>query len=205
MDLSELRTAVRQRAHVRTDDGIWTDAFVDSAINEALTQISLEQPWWWLQAVATPTPTDGEVDLSAITPAVRDIAHVFVGRDEAKKVSVAETDLAGDEGSIDARYVWSVWGDTLTITADPTDTVTVRYYRDEPVLAATSDEPLMPEAYHGAIVEKACSIGFESIDDQSSAAMHEARSRALVQHMTSNALRRIRGRHSVRVRAGYPY
>ena len=207
MNLGQLRSEVRLRANVPATDLIWTDAFVNSAINAALSDLSLEQPWWWLQSTATPTPTDGAVTLSGLSPVPRDISHVFVGDTEAKKVSVAETDGAATLGPTDARYTWSVWGSTLQIRPEPAadETVTVRYYRDEAILSGDSSEPLMPAVYHPVIVERACAIGFESLDDTSSAAMHEARSRSLLSHMIATALRRIRGRHSVRVRAGHPY
>lgn len=207
MNLGQLRTAVRLRANVPTTDLIWTDGFVNDAINEALVSISTEHPWPWLQTKASPSHTDGLVDLSAITPAVRDITHLFVEDVEAKKVSVAETDLVAVVGPSEARYVFSVWGNELQIRSAPsaTDTLTLRYYRNESVLTADADTPLMPAVYHPVIVERACSIGFESTDDQSSAAMHEARSRQLLAHMLATALARIRGRHGVRVRPGYPY
>ena len=207
VNLGQLRTAVRLRANVPANDGIWTNAFVNDAINTALADLSLEQPWWWLQNTATPTATDGAVTLSGLSPVPRDISHVFVGDVEAKKVSVAESDLTAVSGPVDARYTWSVWGQSLQIRPEPSasETITMRYYRDEPVLTADSDTPIMPAAYHPVIVERACAIGFESLDDQSSAAMHEARSRSFLSHMIATALRRIRGRHSIRVRAGHPY
>lgn len=207
MNLGQLRTEARLRAQVPTTDGIWTDGFIDSAINEAVAQISLEQPWWWLQETETTTATSGVVDLSGVDPVVRDIVAVFVDDIEAKKVSVTETDATALYGPEDSRYVFSVWGDSLQIRTAPADTavVKIRYYRDEALLSADSDTPLMPAVYHPSIVEKAVSICFESLDDTSSAAMHEARSRALVSHMVGTALRRLRGRHSVRVRSGHPY
>ena len=207
MNLGQLRTEVRLRANVPSTDGVWTDDFVDSALNEALASISLEQPWWWLQSTKSTTATDGVVDLTTVAPTIRDIVGVFVDDYEAKKVSVLETDAAATYGPVDARYAFSVWGDTLQIRPAPADTavIKVRYYRDEALLAADADEVLMPAVYHPSVVEKAVSICFESLDDTSSAAMHEARSRSLLSHMIATALRRLRGRHSVRVRSGYPY
>lgn len=202
MNLGQLRTEVRLRATVPSTDGLWTDAFVNSAVNEALLQISTEQPWPWLQESATATPDgDGVVNLSALTPAVRDIAHVFVGQVEADAVSAAESDAIRDPSG----FTYSLWGDTLQVRPVTTDAVTVRYYANEPVLVGDSTSPVMPAIYHPCIVHRACAIGYESKDDQSSAAMHEARARAIVAHMVATALRRIRGPHSVRVRPGHPY
>lgn len=207
MNLGQLRSEVRLRANVPATDGIWTDAFVASAVNAALVDVSLEHPWPWLQKAATPSHTAGLVNLAAVTPAVRDVAHLFVGDVEAKRVSVAESDLAAVEGPADARYTFSVWGDSLQIRPAPasTDTLTLRYYRDEAVLSADADAPVMPAVYHPCIVERACAIGFESLDDSTSAAMHEARARSFVAHMVATALRRLRGRHSIRVRPGLPF
>lgn len=207
MNLGQLRTEVRLRAQVPATDGIWTDSFINSALNEALAQISLEQPWWWLQDTEVTTAIDGLINLGVVAPSVRDIVAVFVEDEEAKKVSVADTDAAEVIGPRDARYAFSVWGDSLQIRPAPADTadIKIRYYRDESLLAADSGSPLMPEVYHPSVVEKAVAICFESLDDSSSAAMHEARARSLVSHMIATALRRLRGRHGVRVRSGYPY
>lgn len=202
MNLGQLRTEVRLRATVPATDGIWTDTFVNSAVNEALLQLSTEHPWPWLQESATATPsTAGVVDLSAFSPLVRDIAHVFIDQIEAHPVSAAESDaMRYPDG-----YTYSVWGDTLQLRPVTTDTVTVRYYSNEAILTTDSDTPTMPAVYHPCIAERACAIAFESLDDQSSAGMHEARSRQIVAHMVATALRRIRGRHSVRIRPGHPY
>lgn len=201
MNLGQLRTEVRLRATVPSTDGMWTDSFVNSAINEALLQISSEQPWPWLQESATETPVAGVVDLSKVSPLVREIAHVFVGQVEADAVSAADTDAIRDPSG----FTYSLWGDTLQLRPTTTDDVTIRYFRNEEVLALDADAPLMPAIYHPCIVHRACAIGYESKDDQSSAAMHEARARAIVAHMVATALRRIRGPHSVRIRPGHPY
>ena len=75
----------------------------------------------------------------------------------------------------------------------------------EALLTADSDTPTMPAVYHPCIAEKACAIGFESLDDQSSAAMHESRARIFIDRMQATALRRVRGPHSIRVRAGHQF
>lgn len=207
MNFGDMRRQVRIRANVADTDPVWTAAFVNAAVNEALTQISLEQPWWWLQDTEITTATDGLIDLSAVAPSVRDIVAVFVEDEEAKKVSVTDTDASEVIGPRDARYVFSVWGDSLQIRPAPPDDadVKIRYYRDEALLTADDGEPIMPDVYHPAVVEKAVAICFESVGETAPAAMHEARSRSLVSHMVATALRRLRGRHSVRVRSGYPY
>lgn len=187
MNLGQLRTEVRLRANVPSTDGLWTDDFVDSAINAALADLSAEQKWWWLQDSAAPSHTSGAVDLSGVTPVPRTVAHVLVGGAEAQRVSSAEADLAVSATA--PPHLYSVWGDTLQIRPAPSGAtaVAIRYYRDEPTLALDADEPLMPAAYHPAIVDRACSIGFESLDDTSSAAMHEARARALLEQLTDTA------------------
>lgn len=187
MNLGQLRTEVRLRAQVPATDGIWTDSLVNSAINAALADLSVDHKWWWLQEAATPSHTSGAVDLSAVDPAPRTIAHVLVGGAEAQRVSSAEADLA--VAATAPPYLYAVWGETLQIRPAPSGAtaVAIRYYRDEPVLSVDSDAPLMPAAYHPAIVDRACSICFESLDDTSSAAMHEARARALLEQLTATA------------------
>lgn len=203
MALSDLRTSVRLRANVPSTDGVWTDAFIDGAVNEALVAISLAQPWPWLETVHTEAGDGtGVVDLSAVTPAVRDIRSVFVGSYEAHPVSTVEID--GWETNNRAEYVYATAGDDLLIRSKPaaTDTITVRYFRNEPILSGPSDVPIMPTVYLPAVVEAAVAIGHESLDDQSSAQMHQVRSDRLVRLMEATALRKARGPHSVRVRPG---
>lgn len=203
MNLGEMRTKVRLRAQVPTTDGIWTADFVDAAINEALVQIGLMQPWPWLAATHSEVGDDsGTVDLSAITPPVRDIASVFVGSWEGQPASTDEVDrwLFSERPG----FVFAPWGDSLLIRPEPgsDETIQIRYFRDEPALTDDADTPILPERYHIAAVEMACAIGFESLDDESSAVMHERRAMRLIDKMVATALRRARGPHSVRTRSG---
>lgn len=204
MNFGELRTAVRLRAHVPSTDGIWTDSFVDDAVNEALQSISLEQPWPWLEVTESVTGGTNPIDMSAFSVAVRDIKTVFVDSDQAHSVSTADIDGWDNVQAERARWVWASSADDLLIRPEPTssNTVKVRYFRNEPVLTSDATSPLMPAVYHYAIVHRAASIGFEGIDDQSSAAMHEARARGFIERMEATALRKARGPHRPRIRPG---
>lgn len=206
MNLGEMRTKVRLRAQVPTTDGIWTDDFIDAVVNEALVQIGLLQPWPWLAETHTETGDGtGTVDLSAVDPPVRDITSVFVDAYEADPVSTDEIDrwLFTERSG----FVFAPWGDALLIRPEPAtdESVRVRYFRDEPALTDDADTPLIPERYHIAVVEMAAAMGFESLDDESSAVLHERRAMRMIDRMVANALRRARGPHSVRVRSGSQY
>ncbi len=206
MDLTALRTSVRRRANVPSTDGVWTDGFVDDALNEALVAIGLMQPWPWLETVHTEVGDDtGTVDLSAVTPPVRDIVSVHIGNFEGKPVSTGDIDswLQNDRPG----YIFATWGDSVLIRPEPaaTDTISIRYYQNEPALTTGADTPVLPERYHLALAELACAYGFSSLDDDSSAMAHERRAMSTFDKMRANALRRARGPHSVRVRSGSQY
>ena len=208
MDLAAMRTAVRLRANVPSTDGIWTTAFIDDAINEALVSIGLEHPWPWLENVYE-VAGDGTdtYDLTTADPPVRDIKTVHIGGYEGQKASTADIDQWTTYQVENPRFIWAVSNTDLLIKPEPvaSQTIRVRYFADEPVLTDTTDEPVMPAVYHPAIVQRASSIGFESLDDQSSAAMHESRARIFIDRMQATALRRVRGPHSIRVRAGHQF
>lgn len=204
MNLGELRTAVRLRAAVPTTDAKWTDAYVEDAINEANYLIGTEQPWPWLEDVETITGPSDPIDLAAITPAVRDIRSVTVDDAyQATYITVGEMDRWGNHGRY-STYSFTTWGDDLVIKPAPssTSTVKIRYYRNEPTLTDDTDTPLLPAAYHPAIVHMAAAIGFEGLDDPSSAGVHEARARIIVNRLARVELSKVRGPRSVRVRSG---
>ena len=188
-------------------DPLFTDASVTEAINEALTAISLEHPWPWLETKATITGGTNPIDMSDdavfTTGLVRDIKSVFIDGREVDRSSLDDIDLAGARDTA-AAWSYAIWGDDLVTYPEhsASNSIVVRYYRNEPLLVDDTDEPLMPAPYHYAIVHKAASICFESLDDQSSAILHEARSRLMLDKMEANALRKRRGPHGVRVRSG---
>jgi hypothetical protein len=58
MNLLDLRNAVKDRLAIRSDgggvslDGLITDAFVNTSIDDALNRVSMERDWWWLATTA---------------------------------------------------------------------------------------------------------------------------------------------------------
>lgn len=204
MQLSELVTAVRLRANVPSTDGIWTDSYITDAINEALYLIGLEQPWPWLEVEETDSSPADPINLAGITPAVRDIRSVVIdGCFEAEPATKADIDR-WDAVSFDrGRYAYTTWGDSLIVrpALAGTETVVISYYRNEPALSNDSDTPLLPAPYHPAVVHKAAAIGFEGIDDPSSAGVHEARASIMLNRMERTALRKVR-RTRINVRPG---
>ena len=55
MNRGELRTEIKDRLAIPSSgDGLITDSYVNSSINNALSRISAERDWWWLSGTSTP-------------------------------------------------------------------------------------------------------------------------------------------------------
>lgn len=203
MQLSELRAAVRIRADVPPTDGIWTDAFVDDAINEAVVEVSQAELWPWLELAETLTYTGG---LPATTDPIRAVRAVSDGTSLYGFVPSIDID---QYETVDAERgaVFAVTAGVIELRPEPVDgtEIKVRYYRDEPALVDDVDTPLSAPMGDRAVIRLACAIGFEGIDDQSSAAMHRGAAERLVDSLRNSHLKSVTGPRSPRLRPGAQY
>ena len=59
MNRLDLRNAVKDRLAIKSDgggtslDGLITNAFVNTSLNDALNRVSMERDWWWLASTAS--------------------------------------------------------------------------------------------------------------------------------------------------------
>lgn len=167
MNLSQLRAQIDRRTGKKLDI-----LAANSFINEAIDQISNHREWPWLDALQTITTT---VDVDSVPVATYDVSAAYtetrtvnVGGLEAQQIYIAD----GDEYhaalyGLPCQYQYSIeWVSGMAqltfYPAPPEGTIIEhRYTRNEAVLSADTDTPLMPERYHSIIVDIVCALFLE--------------------------------------------
>lgn len=171
MNRSELRTAIKDRLAIpSTGDGLITDTFVNTSINDALNRISAERDWWWLAATAT--LNFDNVNGAATLPSDFMRANQLVINDSAVEQITFE-DYIDPMFSADT-YGWVIYGNQARITPVPSTTTpsTFYYFRSEPALSSDSSTPLLPGLYHYAIVAYGAYLCAARRQDESRASLY---------------------------------
>lgn len=171
MNRSELRTAVKDRLAIPSSgDGLITDTFVNTSLNDALNRISAERDWWWLASTAT--LTFDTVNGAATLPSDFMRANKLVIND-ALAEPIPLDDFLNPENT-EASYGWVIYGSQVKITPVPSTstTGTFYYFRNEPALSSDSSTPLLPVAYHYAIVAYASFLCCAQRQDEQRASLY---------------------------------
>lgn len=164
MRLSQLREKVRNRAGIASGDQYLTPQIIDDAINQAICQIDAEYRWPWLEATQTVALVAGQDTyvLPADFRATRTIMLNSVGRASVILFEVSPgSALAQSPANQGPPMGFAVDQNDLIVTPTPDNgvyTLTHLYYRTTAELIADSDEPLIPDMYHPAIVAAAASL-----------------------------------------------
>jgi hypothetical protein len=156
MNRLELRNAIKDRLTIKSDgsgnslDGLITNDFVNTSINNALNRISLEKDWWWLATTAPLTfnTTTGKAPL----PADFMRANELVINSSCVEYVPLETLL--DPSSDYSSYGYTIYGSDILLSPIPSvaPPATLYYFRSEPALASDSSSPIMLAVYHYAVV-----------------------------------------------------
>lgn len=161
MNLTALRTAVRTRLGVPTNDALFTDTVVTSLINAALHAIETKHDWEWLEADETLATVASQTYVAPTdTDWLRTISCTISGRVPLERRTITELDLMlGDSGT--PRY-WGVFNRKIELRPVPSAILSIkhRFVQAEPDLVSDSDTPLMPASFHTSIVELAAHYGF---------------------------------------------
>lgn len=173
---SALRDAVKDRLAIRSDgsgnslDGLITNDYVNTSIDDALNRISMERDWWWLATTAPLSfdTTDGDAAL----PSDFMRANKLVINDSPVEPLPLDTFL--DPNADMNAYGWLVYGNVVKITPIPTTTTTgtLYYFRSEPALATDAASPLMPVVYQKCIVAYASHLCAARRQDEQRAALY---------------------------------
>ena len=156
MNRGELRNAIKDRLTIKSDgsgnslDGLITNTFVDTSINDALNRLSLERDWWWLATTASLTfnTTTGKAPL----PADFMRANELVINDTPVEFVPLETLL--DPDSDYSNYGYTIYGKEILLSPIPSvaPPATLYYFKSEPALTSDGATPIMLPVYHYAIV-----------------------------------------------------
>lgn len=176
MNLLEMRNAVKDRLAIRSDgssnslDGLITNTFVNTSINDALNRVCMERDWWWL--ATTSSLSFAAVTGQASLPTRFMRANKLVINDYPVNLLPLDTFLNPD--SEDNPYGWLVYGSTVRINPPPTATQagTLYYFQSEPTISGDTDVPLMPVVYHKCIVAYASHLCAARRQDEQRAALY---------------------------------
>lgn len=165
MQLSEIRTRVRERGSTGSADGTWTDASVDAAINQALQRFNSEADWWWSEGVDrsfTVDSTDGRVTLPATWTKLHAVLRTATSAPmEAGPLKYVEL-MNGQHAATAAPLFYARIGNELIVGPRPTSSlaVTILFKKLETALSGASDQPLVPTAYTDPVIEYATYLMF---------------------------------------------
>lgn len=205
MTLAQLRDAIRVRLGVATNDSFYGTATLNDLANEALQAISTEMDWPWLTDSTTFATVGGTATYALPATSVSTLQLIIDGYAPMNLRSIQEirTWPVVDRG-VPSEYTIHDEQIVLRLVPDGIYTVIHDFVRFEPALTQDSDEPLMPEQYHFAIVHMAAALAFERSGD---VRRHESAlqgySRWLIR-MRDNA-RRSKQLMRLRVRPGRDY
>lgn len=202
MNLAQIRDAIRTRIGVPTGDTFYTDQVLTDLANEALSAISTELDWPWLETSTTFTTVSGTgtytppVDWSQTRSLCIDSYDAMEWRSLPEIREYPTTVL-------DLPRVYTVSGDQLLLRPVPSGayTVTHDYVRTEQTLVTDADVPFMPNEFRYSIVAFACHLAYLRSGDVQRAIAALGDYTAWKARMAS-ARRRTRGPIRVRVRPG---
>lgn len=208
MNFGELQSAVLARLNMGSDDPAATN--VGSLVNEALHMVEVAHPngWGYLTrtvtaSVSTSTYTFGQISTTSTVARVLSAkARVDTVWRPLEITSPDEADAhwnsTSETGAPEAMWVE---GQTFTMYPAPDTTygLTFRVVISEPDLAATTDSPLLPERFHGAIIAGALVLYYETLQDTNRSQAAAARFDGWIGRMMT-ALREQRGLPRVRLR-----
>lgn len=171
MNRGELRTAIKDRLAIpSTGDGLITDTYVNTSINDALNRISAERDWWWLAATATGN-FDSVYGQSQLPSDFMRANQLVINGSAVQQITFEDyIDPMFDADT----YGWVIYGNYVKITPIPSTTTsgTLYYFRSEPALSSDSSTPLLPTLYHYCIVAYGSYLCAARRQDESRASLY---------------------------------
>lgn len=168
MDLTTLRTEVRTRTGIPTDDSLITNAVLTQLVNAAVQHISTERDWPWLEKSANLTTANGTPDYAPPADWTRTVSVVGANGVPLVRKPIAELDYMAGSGT--PRF-FGIFADRVLLKPVPNsvENLTHRYITVAPALVGDADTPTIPVPYHHAIVEYAAYLAFRRVGNISEA------------------------------------
>lgn len=180
MNLLDLRNAVKDRLAIRSDingdslDGLITNAYVNTSIDDALNRVSMERDWWWLATTATLSFDIVNGD-DALPADFMRAQHLVIND---CPVEFVQLNSYLDKNSENTSFCYTVYGTNIKIKPIPTTVTagTLYYFRSEPALSTQvspdTKSPIMPVVYHKCIVAYASHLCSARRQDEQRAALY---------------------------------
>ena len=187
MDYGTLQTRVLNRLNMSTGDP--AAGLVDEYVNEAIHYLETASPdgWSWMRQVITltttaatetytfttigaiPSPT---VTVSKILSAKILRGTVYIDLNMLSPADAVEVYPSTTDGVPEA---WFVEGSTLYLypTPDAVYSIVLRVVTAEPDISVSTTSPILPAVFHSAIVDAACLIYYEQLQDSAKMALLE--------------------------------
>jgi hypothetical protein len=131
-------------------------------LNDAMHEVDSDGRWEYLLASTTGAAplTIADLDrVESVADATADYALTQVDRD-ALVDAFADLTITGT-----AQYWYRSAPTTIAVYPVSTLTLTVKYFKFGPDMAAGTDAPLMPDRFRQVIVERACATGLRAMGD----------------------------------------
>lgn len=157
MELSDIRTAVRNSYGIAVTDGQAADAVINQFINSALREVTLDRDWDWNELSEDITMVADQSEYARAATARKTVRLVDVsnGR-ELLQVNPRFAVRYRDQTS--TAVYWYVQGGTIFLVPTPAragDVYEHIYQGSEAVLALDADAPRMPDYAIDLLITKA--------------------------------------------------
>lgn len=202
--LTNYMTYVRDRLGVPSTDGMFTDAQVTSAINQAIHALDEEHDWPWMQASATIATNTTTIVLSSYVSTWKRVVSLSIPTENQQLTVWPTDDLLSEPTTVTGmpdRY--GLWAENIEVRPAPDATYSFKlgYIKRETDLASGSDQPLLPSQFDGAIIAYAAYLLATREGDTTNAAVHLANYKDWVVRMR-DSVRRYSAPKRVSVRPG---
>lgn len=160
MMLMQLREKVRNRAGISSGDQYIPSQVLDDAINQAILQIDGEYHWPWLEATQTISLVDGTdtYALPADYRATRSMVALNTDSSNSVLPQVSPTQaLSKVTTDVGFPMGYALYEGNIVLLPTPGAGYTLKhlYYRQSTELVNDTDEPLIPDLWHPAVVAAA--------------------------------------------------
>lgn len=196
MDLTTMRSAVRRRTGMLSDDQLGADADLTALINDAIHYLEIESPsgWPWqkyrddfVTVAGTQEYAFTTIDSSNTISRIGSLRLIVDSNYEYELTQMSYPDLVTFYSSTNQSTpeAFAVSGRAVILRPVPSAVWTIRFAatKAEPDLSANDDEPLMPAMFHNAIIEQACYLWYRRSGNDNSAQVAKAELTHLIAKM----------------------
>lgn len=184
MQLSDIRTRVRNRLGLSSSDSDVADALLTELINDSVRYVNLLADWDWLVKQGTDTLVIDQLEYT-LPNDFRSMLNVYIEQKPLARIQPAELPRYSDYKMQPRRY--AVYDGKLFVDTKPVKAATITYYylQTETELSDGTDEPAIPDwAINLVIARTAHMVAIR---------LRDADMVRLVEKELSDAMRLVRG------------